>query len=111
VKASTSDKNTIHSKYDTPIILVNDDSSPASTSPSVSDSFHTHNPEVPKHPEKADTDPANGEPQTYFALDETDLRLSGVGVFSPAASRSPSPMPSRRNLLEVESDRTDRLST
>ncbi|KAF9469939.1 hypothetical protein BDZ94DRAFT_1279049 [Collybia nuda] len=38
------------------------------------------------------------QPQTFYASEDNNLRLSGVGVFSPAASRPASPTISRRNL-------------
>jgi len=105
VKASTSDKNTIHSKSDTPIILLNDDTSPTSApSTPLPNSLHMHKTERFED-EKVST---AGHPQAYFA---SDLTLSGVGVFSPAVSQPPSPTLSRRNLLEMDGNRTDGASS
>lgn len=39
------------------------------------------------------------DPHAYFASEENSLKLSGVGVFSPAASRPPSPTLTRRHLI------------
>jgi hypothetical protein len=108
VKASTSDKNTIHAKSDSdaPIILLNDDSFPAST-PGSADPSHTHNPAFlirTEDPEKVITASFGGHPQAYFASDEMDLRLSGVDVFSPAVSRPTSPEVDRKGSSRTEGD-------
>lgn len=39
------------------------------------------------------------DPHPYFASEENSLKLSGVGVFSPAGSRPPSPTLTRRHIL------------
>ncbi|KAF8894021.1 hypothetical protein BD779DRAFT_1504780 [Infundibulicybe gibba] len=77
VKASTSDKETVH--QDTPTILVHE----------------------PKH--DAQKDPQTSPP-AFFVSEDNNLKLSGVGVFSPATSQPPSPTISRRTLAHTDLD-------
>jgi hypothetical protein len=82
VKASTSDKATIH-----PAIHINAPSSPSSLS-TPTDSERSEDTAMP----------------AYFTSEASNLKLSGVGVFSPAPSQPPSPTLSRRRLHpELES--------
>ncbi|KAJ7287850.1 hypothetical protein C8J57DRAFT_1496262 [Mycena rebaudengoi] len=91
VKASTSDKETIHNKV--PLVQVLDASTPASSSPSDADTLLPS-----EYNSSTDTLPPPSHPHAYFMSEENSLKLSGVGVFSPAASRPPSPTITRRNL-------------
>ncbi|KDQ57801.1 hypothetical protein JAAARDRAFT_35491 [Jaapia argillacea MUCL 33604] len=99
-KASTSDtteKTEAMLKHSTPTILVQDESStPASESETNFDlrpsSYNAHNTADQLH-----MNAAPEEPKAYFVTPtEESMKLSGVGVFSPAASRSPSPTIERR---------------
>ncbi|KAJ7702994.1 hypothetical protein B0H17DRAFT_1041115, partial [Mycena rosella] len=115
VKASTSDKETIHNTI--PLVKIYEaptpDSAPFNATDSdhetlvqsdfssTSDSTDTLPPLsifTPSHP------PAPSYPRAYFTSEENSLKLSGVGVFSPAASRPPSPTITRRNLIETEDE-------
>lgn len=42
--------------------------------------------------------PNVSQPRTFYASDEGELKLSGIDVFSPAASQPPSPTLSRSQL-------------
>ncbi|KAJ6500117.1 hypothetical protein C8R47DRAFT_1040519 [Mycena vitilis] len=105
VKASTSDKETIHNKI--PVVRV---SHPVSASPDSS-SLATTDSEQETLLEHTDHDSSSTDtlglridttshPHAYFTSGEHSLKLSGVGVFSPAASRPPSPTITRKQLLE-----------
>ncbi|KAJ6587113.1 hypothetical protein DFH09DRAFT_246174 [Mycena vulgaris] len=105
VKASTSDKQTIHNKI--PLVHVYEPPSPDSGSFIATDSDH----ETLAQSDFSSTDtlpPLSifthsrppSLPHAYFTSEENSLKLSGVGVFSPAASRPPSPTLTRRSLVE-----------
>ncbi|TFK44370.1 hypothetical protein BDQ12DRAFT_730436 [Crucibulum laeve] len=108
VKASTSDKSTIHITNDTPAIRVHGPSSPDSDS-TYTDSErestimdHTlHNRRSVLHDaapyESNDSLNVTSPPHVYYT-EESNLKLSGVGMFSPAASEPASPTISRRHL-------------
>ncbi|KAF4620626.1 hypothetical protein D9613_000439 [Agrocybe pediades] len=122
VKASTSDKATVHmdssgSSMSTPSIQINDAISNSSESAFSDTDVELHN----LHNNNNNNNTANtrssrtGEsnnnkarsplsdsssslnPSVFFSGD-TNLKLSGVGVFSPAASQPPSPTVSRQNI-------------
>ncbi|TFK73900.1 hypothetical protein BDN72DRAFT_956226 [Pluteus cervinus] len=90
VKASTSDKATIHGRVP-PAIRVDDSSatSPGDTSPSTPSQHHTDSLKELLHV---------SQPDAYYASEDHVLKLSGVGVFSPAASQPSSPTLSRKQL-------------
>jgi len=73
-KASTSDKSTVHTTG--PAIHVDDYSSPGG-----------------EHVKQGQTPPT-----VYYVGEDTNLKLAGADVFSPAASQPPSPTTSRQNL-------------
>ncbi|KAJ6499043.1 hypothetical protein C8R45DRAFT_101849 [Mycena sanguinolenta] len=116
VKASTSDKETIHNKI--PIVRVQrPPPTPSPDSPSTSllastDSETLLDTDFP--PIKSNFDSGTlphlsldistpvSQPDAYFAHEENSLKLSGVGVFSPAASRPPSPTITRKKLTDVD---------
>ncbi|KAJ7187976.1 hypothetical protein C8R46DRAFT_1053229 [Mycena filopes] len=105
VKASTSDKETIHNKI--PLVRVVDPStpSPSSAELAATDSEHEGTllgssgllSSTDTLPPLRITTPAS-HPHAYFTSEENSLKLSGVGVFSPAASRPPSPTITRKGL-------------
>ncbi|KAJ7497496.1 hypothetical protein FB451DRAFT_234716 [Mycena latifolia] len=107
VKASTSDKETIHNKI--PLVQIYEAPTPDSAS------LHTdseHETFVQSDFSSTDTLPPlsiftpshpSPHPHAYFTSEE-NFKLSGVGVFSPAASRPPSPTITRRNLVEASDD-------
>jgi hypothetical protein len=103
VKASTSDKKTIHNlKEGLPSIVLQDTS--ADTTP-PSDSVPTPPAtNTVKLPSQTDIDHPQLPPQTYFASEDTQLRLSGEGVFSPAVSQPSSPTITRRRLRDELND-------
>ncbi|KAJ4483248.1 hypothetical protein J3R30DRAFT_3655623 [Lentinula aciculospora] len=89
VKASTSDKQTVHARREPPSIHIREaDSSP---SIAVRDSLSTL---------------SDVRITEYFTSGDHNLELSGVGVFSPATSRPPSPTISRRKLEPEFQDKT-----
>jgi len=98
VKASTSDNPNIIAEG-TPLIRVQDVSSPYSEDVSSADSALSN--DVQKHGDTdthlSDITAEDSRPQAFFAGEE-GLQLSGVGVFSPAASQPPSPVLSRLKL-------------
>jgi hypothetical protein len=103
VKASTSDKATVHSN-DAPTVLVHEASTPQSDSTSENSDRDTS---VVLHASgKRHTNLAVdtlesldvSQPHVYFASEENNFKLSGVGVFSPATSQPPSPTLTRRHL-------------
>ncbi|RDB25128.1 hypothetical protein Hypma_007744 [Hypsizygus marmoreus] len=126
VKASTSDIATVHQGASTPSILIESSTpqSPSVSSTPFSDSerealghhhhhhhHHHHNQHNQQHTnlqplpeEQRDTLSRIGvsQPHTFYASEDNNLKLSGVGVFSPAASRPASPVLSRRNLQPEE---------
>ena len=107
VKASTSDKATVHFP---PSILIGGSSSPNSESTlSDSDSLTDHSLRNRLRSPLSDSisEANDGSPPSqhvFYADDsENNLKLSGVGVFSPAASQPPSPIISRQQLnVEVK---------
>ncbi|KAJ7346885.1 hypothetical protein DFH08DRAFT_1080835 [Mycena albidolilacea] len=130
VKASTSDKQTIHNKI--PLVRVQRaPSSSSPNSPSTSLLASTDSETLVDATEQlqqataskstsdfngnsADTLPRLGisthglsHPDAYFTHGENSLRLSGVGVFSPAASRPPSPTITRKHLPFPDEKLTD----
>ncbi|KAH9485113.1 hypothetical protein JR316_0002020 [Psilocybe cubensis] len=108
VKASTSDKATVH--LQTPSIMLNGAISPASDSAfSDSDSGVDHNLHNKMRSPLSDSiseanDGLSSQPPAVFYAGESSLKLSGVGVFSPAASLPPSPTLSRRDLTDLGSE-------
>lgn len=108
VKASTSDKATIHASHATPTIHVHGVSTPSSESTfSDSDRDSILDPSI-RHRSRSslvDDSVSAGEtrrpsqPSLFYVGEDNSLKLSGVGVFSPAASQPPSPTISRHNLL------------
>ncbi|TFK54140.1 hypothetical protein OE88DRAFT_1711090 [Heliocybe sulcata] len=100
-KASTSDSNNTESmlKDSTPTILVNDDSQQtlseddSGTESSSNREHSTHNTRTKLLRKRAGLE----LPQAYFVTPtEESMKLSGVGVFSPAGSRPSSPTIDRR---------------
>ncbi|KAF7321691.1 hypothetical protein MKEN_00690500 [Mycena kentingensis (nom. inval.)] len=106
--ASTSDRQTIHSaSVAVPSVQVDEPHSPSSATSSASSS-------VPKRAQRSELTlntleslpPLNisgegaapAQPDAYFTSEPNSLKLSGVGLFSPAASRPPSPTITRKSL-------------
>ncbi|KAJ7217854.1 hypothetical protein GGX14DRAFT_438600 [Mycena pura] len=91
VKASTSDKETIHNQV--PLVRIYEPT-PAPAPCMATDS------DLQSECSSTDTLPPlrAWNPPAYFTSEENSLKLSGVGVFSPAASRPPSPTLTRRTL-------------
>jgi len=87
----------------TPIVLVED----VSSSPSFSEDAPSADEggALGQHMQRGTEDEGSGEdelrPLAYFAS-EDGLQLSGVGVFSPAASQPPSPVQSRAKLHQQD---------
>ncbi|KAJ7045783.1 hypothetical protein C8F04DRAFT_1066155 [Mycena alexandri] len=110
VKASTSDKETIHNKI--PLVRVVDPSTPSPSSTSLantddSETLLDSTSGSERMLSSTDTLPplaiftspsSSSHPHAYFTSEENSLKLSGVGVFSPAASRPPSPTITRKGL-------------
>ncbi|KAF5380480.1 hypothetical protein D9615_004558 [Tricholomella constricta] len=112
VKASTSDIATLHQNPSTPSIRVDESSASQSDSP-FSDSdrepgspieHNLHN-KRPSGLLQTLSENRNSlsylgasQPQAFYASESDNLKLSGVGVFSPAASRPPSPVMTRKTL-------------
>jgi len=111
VKASTSDKETIHNKI--PLVHVHRaPATPSSDSPSASLIASTDSETLVDTVESVKSDCSRNahtaprlaismpvsHPDAYFTHGENSLRLSGVGVFSPAASRPPSPTITRKHM-------------
>ena len=89
VKASTSDKATVHHPTATlraPAIHIS-----ASDSDAASSEYESDRPAPPA------TAGSSG-PSLFYVGEGSGLALSGVGVFSPAASQPPSPTLSRQSL-------------
>ncbi|KAF8637972.1 hypothetical protein AX16_010604 [Volvariella volvacea WC 439] len=107
VKASTSDKATIHHDKDTPSILIQESLTPnESIFPQTREGTLSGLDSSTGHASRDvingsnDTDLLNvSQPDAYYASEDNNLKLSGVGVFSPAGSQPGSPTLSRRNLL------------
>ncbi|ESK96554.1 hypothetical protein Moror_6774 [Moniliophthora roreri MCA 2997] len=103
VKASTSDKQTVHAVRELPIIQIDSPKSPtfdnAIPPPKLED---VHNPYFDfgssQSSLNAEERNADGSPQEYFTSEENNLKLSGFGVFSPATSQPPSPTITRRQM-------------
>ncbi|KAF9529207.1 hypothetical protein CPB83DRAFT_852857 [Crepidotus variabilis] len=102
VKASTSDKATVHGTTDAPQvqIQIQDDSSTTSLenslySQSDRNSGIDHNIHNLSQSSLASSSHGNG---SSFYGENGNLRLAGVGVFSPMASQPPSPTLSRQQL-------------
>jgi len=101
--ASTSDKSTVHktngdsipSIHIQPASSVPPDS-PLSLNGQKTNPFGAH----------TDTSSYSSSPSDFFASSDTSLKLSGVGVFSPATSSPPSPTLSRKSLAFTESSRS-----
>ncbi|KAJ7772563.1 hypothetical protein DFH07DRAFT_993187 [Mycena maculata] len=98
VKASTSDKNTIHNQ--TPLIHVSGSPSPNSVSLATDSETLLGHADSSTDTLPPLSTPSGSHPRTYFTSEEHSLKLSGVGVFSPAVSRPPSPAITRRNFIE-----------
>jgi hypothetical protein len=108
VKASTSDKKTIHNNI--PLVQIYEARTPSPDSASfiatnsdrdaLADGLHSDfsSTSTDSLPPLSIFTPSH--PRAYFTSDVNSLKLSGVGVFSPAASRPPSPTITRRNLAE-----------
>ncbi|KAJ7091191.1 hypothetical protein C8R44DRAFT_891591 [Mycena epipterygia] len=100
VKASTSDKETIHNKI--PLVQIYEAGTPSSATESDQDTLLDRS--QSNFGSSATLPPLSiftpSHPRAYFTSEENSLKLSGVGVFSPAASRPPSPTITRRNLVE-----------
>ncbi|KAJ7594309.1 hypothetical protein C8J56DRAFT_926441 [Mycena floridula] len=84
-EASTSDKATVHDS-DAPVILIH---SAASESEKTTDNPSDH--------------------AYHFTSESGNLKLSGVGVFSPASSRPASPTLSRRQLRQEDGEDSEGL--
>jgi len=107
VKASTSDIATHRLTLNAPLIQV----SSQSDSP-LSESDHDSGSPTEQRQQPGDFTPASStaqdplspsylgasHPQAFYASEGENLKLSGVGVFSPATSRPPSPVLIRRSL-------------
>jgi len=94
LKASTSDKATIHGKpVAGPAILIHDPSTSSESTAPPSPSIGSDGQTLSRHRR------GTSQPNAFYASEENILRLSGVGVFSPATSQPPSPSMSRKSLL------------
>ncbi|KAJ3513717.1 hypothetical protein NLJ89_g2801 [Agrocybe chaxingu] len=116
VKASTSDKPTIHavSSSDTPVIRITGSLTPSSTDSLLSDSDFESMTNHSLHNRMrsplsdsvemsaSESSSQDSQPSVYYAGEDTSLKLAGVGLFSPAASQPPSPTISRRHLPQEE---------
>ncbi|KAJ7178392.1 hypothetical protein C8R43DRAFT_872236 [Mycena crocata] len=104
VEASTSDKETIHNKV--PLVRIYEATTPSpSSSFNATDSEHDTLHEHTDNFSSTDTLPplsilTPSHPRAYFTSEDNSLKLSGVGVFSPATSTPPSPTITRRALAE-----------
>ncbi|KAG6842127.1 hypothetical protein C0991_001620 [Blastosporella zonata] len=103
VKASTSDRTTVHSNSTAPSILIT--SSQSSSPYTDSDHDATGVEHAPRKKRSGRHYPALGQdtlsclgasqPKAFYASEADNLKLSGVGVFSPATSRPSSPEQTR----------------
>ncbi|THV02418.1 hypothetical protein K435DRAFT_775608 [Dendrothele bispora CBS 962.96] len=119
VRASTSDRQTVHTIADSsssssspplppPIVHVQEPSIHVeSSSPSPGNSGECSSSQDNHHKlftldssqsSLTATTPDGFSPLEYFTSEDNNLKLSGVGVFSPAPSQPPSPTISRRTL-------------
>ncbi|KAK7053442.1 hypothetical protein VNI00_004068 [Paramarasmius palmivorus] len=103
VKASTSDKQTVHTIHEPPIIQIDSPKSPASDeTSSTKPKEDVHNPYFDFGSSRSslntDTRSPDNSPPEYFTSEENNLKLSGFGVFSPATSQPPSPTITRRQM-------------
>ncbi|KAF8070603.1 hypothetical protein FPV67DRAFT_1448315 [Lyophyllum atratum] len=107
VRASTSDIVTLHKNASTPTIRIEGTSSPftdSDRSPGSPTEHILHNKRPSglsqAHSESRDSLSYLGasQPHAFYASDGDNLKLSGVGVFSPATSRPPSPIMTRKTL-------------
>ncbi|KAG6918528.1 hypothetical protein DXG01_013618 [Tephrocybe rancida] len=109
VKASTSDTATVHQNVNTPAIRVIPSQSQSSTP--YTDSEHEaytaadHASHILRYGGHRSTHSEDGlaalgasQPKAFYASEGENLKLSGVGVFSPATSRPPSPVLTRKTL-------------
>ncbi|KAF8200657.1 hypothetical protein BJ912DRAFT_1054166 [Pholiota molesta] len=113
VKASTSDKATIHASHATPTIRVHGVGTPSSES-TFSDSDHDSflDSSIRRRSRGSlvdDAAPAGearrpSQPSLFYVGEDNSLKLSGVGVFSPAGSQPSSPTLSRHNLPNNSTD-------
>jgi len=104
VKASTSDKATVHNVITPPGTIT--PGSDSSFSDSDRDSLTDHSLHNKMRSPLSDSLLGNAnfsQPSVFYAGEDNNLRLSGVGVFSPAASQPPSPTLSRYHLPQDES--------
>ncbi|KAK1233174.1 hypothetical protein PQX77_003710 [Marasmius sp. AFHP31] len=95
VKASTSDKKTVHAVHDPPSIIINSPKpdqviTPLNTAQSDGSTRLSVTPEPARSPDAL--------PLEYFTSEENNFKLSGFDVFSPAPSQPPSPTISRQQL-------------
>lgn len=104
VKASTSDKQTVHARKP-PTIHIRaasiDLSNPDLTdtpSPNARNPFYVSDSDSSRSISTDSRDMTDVRLTAYFTSEGDNLELSGVGVFSPASSRPPSPVVSRRIL-------------
>jgi hypothetical protein len=101
VRASTSDAGTLHQDIITsslnhePLTPQSDSSYPYHDS----DQSDTEHAILHIKPGRQLSHLGVSQPRTFFASEDHNLKLSGVGVFSPATSRPPSPTISRKSLL------------
>ncbi|KAG6812034.1 hypothetical protein H0H92_004696 [Tricholoma furcatifolium] len=99
VKASTSDSSTVHGTIDAPSIRASSSSESPTPSPYTDFEHESTNASDPSRQKRGSPLHYLGasQPLAFYASDEGDnLKLSGVGVFSPAASRPPSPVLTRK---------------
>jgi len=106
VRASTSDKATVHNTM-TPLDGTITPGSESAFSDSDRDSLIDHNLHNRIRNPLSDSYTNFSQPSVFYVGE--DNRLSGVGVFSPAASRPPSPTLSRYRLPRDESTKKDQL--
>ncbi|KAF8236549.1 hypothetical protein L208DRAFT_1357331 [Tricholoma matsutake] len=99
VRASTSDMATLHQDTITPSRRLQESLTPQSDSSypysDQSDTEHA----IHIKPDRQLSHLGVSQPFTFFASEDHNLKLSGVGVFSPATSRPPSPTISRKSLF------------
>jgi len=106
VKASTSDKITIHAEAErdreVPSIVLTE-SSPTPASAASAQRLPNEFKETASGAIEIIAPVArHTPPQTFFASDDMQLKLSGEGVFSPAVSAPPSPTLKRRTIANLE---------
>ena len=106
VRASTSDKATLHNTMTPPDGTLTPGSESA-FSDSDRDSLTDHNLHNRMRSPLSDSCANLSQPSVFYVAE--DNKLSGVGVFSPAASRPPSPTSSRYRLPLDESSKKDQL--